>query len=92
MSEREALRRAVPRQGLAARFGKHALAELAVELCRIAKDGLARLPDGSDDAALIEPLLAYATAGRCPADDMLDDFQATGGDRAQLINRWELRP
>ena len=92
VSEREDLRRAVPRQGLAARLGRHSLAELAVELCRIASDGLARLPDGAADAALIEPLLAYATAGRCPADDMLDDFKATGGDRTQLIDRWELRP
>ena len=88
LAEREVLRREVPRLGLAARFGGRGLAELAVELCRIAKAGLARLPDGAADA----PLLAYAVAGRSPADDMLDDFKATGGDPKKLIDRWELRP
>src|SRR6185503_9232128 len=34
--EREALRRAVPTAGLAARFGKRSVRELAVELCRMA--------------------------------------------------------
>ena len=54
--------------------------ELAVELCKIAATGLARLPAPSDDALLLGPLLAYAEAGRTPADDLLDDFQAAGGD------------
>jgi glutamate--cysteine ligase len=92
LADREALRRAVPQQGLTARLGAHKLSDLAVELCRIAKDGLSRLPDGPADALLVDPLLAYASAGRSPADDMLDDFRATGGDRAKLIDRWELRP
>jgi glutamate--cysteine ligase len=92
MAEREILRREVPRLGLGARFGGRALKELAVELCRISAAGLARLPGGSTDATLLEPLLAYAKAGRSPADDLLDDFNATGGDPAKLVARWELRP
>jgi glutamate--cysteine ligase len=89
---REALRREVPRAGLAARLGRHTLAELAVELCRIAGEGLARLPAGAGDRPLLEPLASYAAAGRCPADDLLDDFTAAGGDATRLVNRWELRP
>jgi len=90
IDEREALRRAVPREGLAARLGGRPLGELAVELCRIAKDGLSRLPGGAADATLVEPLLERALAGRSPADDMLDDYAATGGDVGKLIARWRL--
>jgi glutamate--cysteine ligase len=88
---REALRRAVPHAGLAARLGRHSLQELAVELCGIAAAGLSRLSDGAGDVALLEPLAAYAAAGRCPADDLLDDFAAEGGSPTALVKRWELR-
>jgi glutamate--cysteine ligase len=91
-AEREALRRAVPREGLAARLGRHTMGELAIELCRLAREGLARLPGGPDDQALLDPLEAYAAAGRCPADDLLDDFAAAGGDPTRLVKRWELKP
>jgi glutamate--cysteine ligase len=91
-AEREALRRAVPRLGLAARLGHRRVGELAPELVRIAQDGLRRLPGGAEDATLLEPVMAYARAGRSPADDMLDDYAATGGDPAALIKRWELLP
>jgi glutamate--cysteine ligase len=92
LTERETLRREVPRQGLKARFGHQRVSELAVELCRIAGEGVRRLPGGAGDAALIEPLEAYAAAGRSPADDLLDDYAATGGDPAALVKRWELLP
>jgi glutamate--cysteine ligase len=87
---REDLRRAVPRAGLAARLGDRPLRDLAVELCRIAGEGLHRLPGGDADRALLEPLAAYAAAGRSPADDLLDDFTAERGDPDKLIKRWEL--
>jgi glutamate--cysteine ligase len=90
--EREALRREVPRTGLGASFGGRPVRALAVELCRIAAAGLARLPGGAADRALLDPLLAHAGAGRCPADDLLDDFAAANGDPAALTRRWELRP
>ena len=90
--EREALRREVPGAGLAARFGRRLVRDLAVELCRIAADGLARLPGGAGDRPLLAPLATYAEAGRSPADDMLQDFDAAGGDPAALVRRWELRP
>jgi glutamate--cysteine ligase len=87
---REALRRAVPRQGLAAKLGNHTLRDLAVDLVRIAKEGLSRLPNGQDDIPLLAPLDAYAAAGRCPADDLLDDFKAANGDPTKLVRRWSL--
>jgi glutamate--cysteine ligase len=89
---REALRREVPRAGLGATFGGRSVRALALELCRISAAGLARLPGGVQDRALLEPLLAYAEAGRSPADDLLDDFGAANGDPAALVRRWELRP
>jgi glutamate--cysteine ligase len=90
-ADREALRREVPRAGLQARLGKRTLAELGVELVRIAGEGLARLPGGAADRPLLEPLAAYADAGRSPADDLLDDFAAERGDPAKLVRRWQLK-
>jgi glutamate--cysteine ligase len=91
MSERETLRRAVPREGMAARFLGKPVQALAVELCRIAHAGLARLPGGPADAALLDPLLERAAAGRAPAEDMLDDFSACAGNREKLVERWKLQ-
>ena len=36
--------------------------------------------------------LAYAAAGRSPADDLLDDFDAAGGDPATLVAKLGARP
>ena len=90
LADREQLRREVPRLGLAARFRGHGLQELAVELCRIAADGLGRLAGGAADLPLLDPVCARAEDGRAPADDMLDDVAATRGDRASLVARWDL--
>jgi glutamate--cysteine ligase len=90
-AERLRLRREVPAAGLAVRVEGRPLAELAVELVRIAADGLGRLPQGAADQPLLEPLLAHARAGRCPADDMLDDYTALKGDPRKLVNAWEFK-
>jgi glutamate--cysteine ligase len=90
MSDREQLRRDVPRGGLATRLGNRPIAPLAVELCRIAAAGLARLPQGRGDAPLIEPLLERARSGRVPAENMLGDFHRLGGDPARLVEAWEM--
>ncbi len=90
MDEREALRRAVPREGMNARFKGRPLHELAVQLCKISADGLSRLPGGAADAVLLEPLHERAAANRSPADDMMDDFTAHAGDPTKLVAAWEL--
>jgi glutamate--cysteine ligase len=87
--ERLRLRREVPTAGLQAQVGGHRLADLAGELVRIAHAGLANLPEGQDDRPLLDPVLAYAQEGRCPADDMLDDYRAAGGDPRKLVTAWE---
>jgi glutamate--cysteine ligase len=91
-TERETLRREVPQAALQARFAGHVLKDLALELVRISDAGLARLPGGEEDRPLLAPLWGYATAGRTPADDLLDDYEAVKGDPAKLVERWELRP
>jgi glutamate--cysteine ligase len=87
---REALRRAVPREALRARFGGHSVRELAVELVEIARAGLLRLPGGPADSELLAPLAARAASGRTVAADLLDDFAAANGDPSKLVRRWEL--
>jgi len=89
--DRQELRQNVPRLGLAAKMVGYPLSTLARELVEIAASGLARLPGGVADAALLEPLRAYALAGRAPADDMLDDFANNAGDPAGLVKRWTLK-
>ena len=87
--EREATRRAVPREGLDARLGRWTLKELANPLVEIAAEGLKRLPGGSQDLPLLEPLAALAKQGRCPADDMLQAFHQAKGDPASLVQAWQ---
>ncbi len=89
---REALRRDVARAGLDAKFAGRRVRDLAVELCQIADAGLSRLSDGAADRPLLEPLRAVADSGRTPADDLLADFEAAGGDPRALVTKWELRP
>ena len=91
IAERQQLRRDVPRAGLDTTLGGRRLGELAVELLHIARAGLVRLEDGAGDAALLDPLDAYARDSRCPADDLLADFAGAGGDPVRLIPLWELR-
>lgn len=90
MAEREALRREVPRAGLRAQFLGRPLRDLAVDLLAVARAGLKDLPGGATDVTLLEPLEARAQSGRSPSDDLLDDFQACGGEPQALMKRWEL--
>jgi glutamate--cysteine ligase len=73
----------VPRQGLAARAGAHSLAELAVELVAIARDGLSRV--APDAVPLIAPVEDIAHSRRTQADRMIELWHQHAGDRAALV-------
>ncbi len=64
------------RSALQARVDGHALAEYARELCEIAREGLRRQAAGDgDEGRYLDPLLELVEAGRCPADEILDQWQ-----------------
>jgi len=98
LDERETLRQEVPRGGLSARLGHLHVAELARQLCTLARDGLRRLANpekeqvSADDRFLLEPLEALVSEGKCPADIMLDEFEAAGGNPEAVVKRWALCP
>ena len=77
-AERQALRDAVPRLGLAAPFRGRKLLEVAREVVTIALGGLrrrARLDrGGEDERKALEPLLEIVEAGRSSSDRLLADF------------------
>ncbi len=90
MEEREALRSAVPAQGLAAAVpGGRALQDLAREVLDIAHAGLAargRLnAAGDNETGYLEPLIEIAQSGREPAQRLLDKFNGEwAGDMARV--------
>ncbi len=73
------------RYGLAARVGRHRLADYVRELLDIATEGLRRQAraDGSgrDERIYLEPLAEIASTGRCPADLL----PADASDRRRLL-------
>jgi glutamate--cysteine ligase len=90
MEEREALRNAVPAQGLSAAVpGGRKLQDLAVEVLDIAHAGLtarARLNTmGDNESGFIEPLMEIAKSGREPAQRLLDKFNGSwSGDMSRV--------
>jgi glutamate--cysteine ligase len=81
-AERQALRRDVPRRGLAAEVRGQRIHDRCRALVEIARAGLARL---GDDTTLLDPVLEVAETGRTYADRMLAAYQAAGGDVAAFI-------
>ncbi|HZT52703.1 MAG TPA: glutamate--cysteine ligase [Stellaceae bacterium] len=81
-AEREALRNAVPRLGLAAPFRGRTVREIALEVLGIARDGLrrrARLDStGQDETHFLATLLEIADSGRTPAERLI----------ARLASEW----
>ena len=97
LEEREILRRDVARLGMAAQLRGRPIAPLCGQLVEIARAGLAWVaatdegPGAAASVALLDPLREYAAAGRCPADDILDAFQAAAGDDAKFVDSLRLR-
>ncbi len=81
--DRQQLADDVPRAGLAARAGAHTLGELARELVKIVRAGLARVAPAA--LPLIDPVIEIAETGRTQADHAVDAWRATGGDVGKLI-------
>ena len=82
-ADREQLANVVPKQGLAARAGKHTVGELAKELVAIAADGLSRV--APDAVGLIDPVREIAETGRTQADRIIELWNQHAGDRPALI-------
>jgi glutamate--cysteine ligase len=82
-ADREQLADLVPKQGLAARAGKHTVGQLAKELVAIAADGLSRVAPTA--VALLQPVQEIAATGRTEADRMVELWNQHEGDRPALI-------
>ncbi|HET9623555.1 MAG TPA: glutamate-cysteine ligase family protein [Kofleriaceae bacterium] len=83
IADRQQLADDVPRQGLAARAGGHELAVLALELVKIAHDGLSRVAPAA--MPLIHPVIEIATTRRTQADRIIEAWNRHAGDRPALI-------
>ena len=81
--EREAMRRDVPRLGLATPLRSRTLRDIALEVLEISREGLHRRARrntaGEDETHFIDPLFAIAGSGRTPAEELLEDFQTRWG-------------
>ena len=76
--ERQAMRDAVPRLGLAAPFRDRTVRDIAREVLAIAEGGLkrrARLNDkGADESPALAPLIETVEDGKTPADRLLEAY------------------
>jgi glutamate--cysteine ligase len=77
--ERQALRDAVPAQGLEARIGKTSVREIAREVLKLARQGLVRRGHmdlfGCDESRFLDPLDQIVDSGRSIADDLIAAYQ-----------------
>ena len=87
--ERDALRQAVPVQGLAAPFRNVTVLDLAREAVGLAQDGLRRraIPgNGSaDETGYLEPLREALALGRTPAESMLRQYETRWGQSVEPL-------
>jgi len=82
-ADRQQLADVVPKQGLAARAGKHTVGALAKELVAIAADGLSRVAPSA--VPLLAPVEEIATTGRTQSDRMIELWNQHAGNRPALI-------
>jgi glutamate--cysteine ligase len=77
--EREAMRRDVPRLGLATPLRTRILRDIALEMLEIAREGLHRRArrsvTGEDETHFLDPLFAIAGGGHTPAEQLLEDYR-----------------
>lgn len=80
--EHLSLEEVASREGLGGRLDESSLAELALELVRLARAGLLRQSPG--DALLLDPLEEVAREGRSPAEQTLERWRAAKSEVAFL--------
>jgi glutamate--cysteine ligase len=77
-ADRQNVRDAVPKQALAAAIRGRTLGEIATEVVKFARAGLARRKrldsSGKDETHFLEPLEERLARGATPAQDLLDKF------------------
>src|ERR1700731_3651239 len=87
--EREAMRRDVPRLGLATPLRSRTFRDIALEMLEISREGLHRRARrntaGDDETHFIDPLFAIAGAGRTPAEELLEDFRTRWGGKVDPV-------
>ena len=74
--EREYLRAAVTKDGLQTKFRDGTVQDIAIEMVRIAKEGLVRR--GANEENFVDGLMEMATSGQTQADKLLDAY----------VNKW----
>jgi len=88
-AERAALRRDVPRLGLATPFRGRTVREVALDTLAIARAGLKardrRDDAGTDESGHLDTLFAIADSGRTAAQEMLDRFHGPWGGRVDPV-------
>src|SRR5229473_3201605 len=81
--EREAMRRDVPRLGLATPLRSRTMRDIALEMLEVSREGLhrraRRSAAGEDETHFLDPLFAIAGSGRTPAEELLDDYRTRWG-------------
>jgi glutamate--cysteine ligase len=87
--EREAMRRDVPRLGLATPLRSRTFRDIALEMLEISREGLHRRARrntaGEDETHFIDPLFAIAGSGRTPAEELLEDFRTRWGGNVDPV-------
>jgi len=88
----EAARVDIARRALGAQVGGKPIRRWAERMIELSLEGLARRnkldADGRDERRHLQPIVALVESGRCPADVMLEGFDATGQDaRSAIIER-----
>lgn len=80
---REAARADVARRGLAARYGREPVLELARELARISRAGLARLGHAgrrdADETGYLDPVFAQLEQGASPGSLLVERWEGSWG-------------
>jgi len=89
-TERDALRLAVPKTGLATPFRGRTVQDLAREILALAEGGLLRRAQfndqGQDETRMLAPLMEIAETGRTEADRLIAAYEGPwGGDIDQIF-------